>query len=168
LDFQHVEEIAAAVSDERPTVIRLDIGDGWVMKREYEEVYIGPTVPESVSFSYLVGESMKEVTIEESGERFMLERLEGSIPSESANRSVACFDEGQIHFPLQIRSRLPGDFMHPFGLNGTKKVQDMLQSLLVDGDGRVLWIPGMRRSRHAQVTGDTSTTLRITFISAEN
>jgi tRNA(Ile)-lysidine synthase len=180
LDFQHVEEITAAVSDERPTVIRLDIGDGWVMKREYEEVYIGPSVPESLSFTYLVGESMKEVTIEETGERFTLERLEGSIPSVSANRLVACFDEGQIHFPLQIRSRLPGDFMHPFGLNGTKKVQDMfvdakvprsrrdLQSLLVDGDGRVLWIPGMRHSRHAQVTSDTSMTLRITFISAEN
>jgi tRNA(Ile)-lysidine synthase len=70
--------------------------------------------------------------------------------------------------------------MHPYGLNGTKKVQDMFVDakvprsrrdslpLLVNGDGQVLWIPGMRRSRYALVTADTRTTLRFTYVGREN
>jgi tRNA(Ile)-lysidine synthase len=70
---------------------------------------------------------------------------------------------------------MPGDLLHPYGLNGTKKVQDMFVDakvprsrrdklpLLVDGDGRVLWIPGMRRSSHALVTADTRSTWRFTY-----
>jgi tRNA(Ile)-lysidine synthase len=175
VDFQHIDEMVAAVTGERPTVIRLDIGDGWVLKREYEEVYIGPSVPALPSFAYIVDETMEEVAIAETGGYFILERLGGRVHSMPANQLEACFDEGELYYPLQIRSRLPGDVLHPHGLNGTKKVQDMFvdakvprsyrdrQLLLVDGEGRVLWIPGMRRSRHALVTGHTSTTLRITF-----
>lgn len=180
LDFGHVEEMIKAVSEYSPTVIQFDIGDGWLFKREYEEVYIGPSVPESSSFKYIVDKAVREVTIAETGGHFILERIEGSIRSISESRSEACFDEGELHFPLQIRSRLPGDVLHPYGLKGTKKVQDMfvdakvprslrdMQPILVDGEGHLLWIPGMRRSRHALVNGDTRQTLRITFIGAEN
>jgi tRNA(Ile)-lysidine synthase len=180
LDFKHVEEIHAALSQERPTVARLDIGDGWVMKREYEEVYIGPSLPESISFDYIVDLAMKEVEIAKTGDRVRLERMEGSNPYVPANQEEAYFDEGLLQFPLRIRSRLPGDFMHPYGLNGTKKVQDMFVDakvprsrrdslpLLVNGDGQVLWIPGMRRSRYALVTADTRTTLRFTYVGREN
>jgi tRNA(Ile)-lysidine synthase len=179
LDFQHVEEILGSLTQDSPTVIRLDLGEGWFLRREYEEVYIGPALPPSLSFAYVVEETAKEVMIEETGDSFKLQRFEGSMAVEPHNRFEACFDEGQLTFPLQIRSRLPGDFMHPYGLNGTKKVQDMfvdakvprsrrdLHALLVDGDGRVLWIPGMRRSRHALITGNTRSTLYITFVSAE-
>ncbi len=180
LDFHQVEEILAALLEERPTVIQLDIGDGWVLKREYEEVYIGPSLPQSLSFAYIVTESMEEVAIEETGERAMLERLMGSVPHVSGNLLEACFDEAELKYPLKIRSRLPGDLLHPYGLNGTKKVQDMFVDakvprsrrdslpLLVNGDGRVLWIPRMRRSRHALITDHTRSTLHITFVGAEN
>jgi tRNA(Ile)-lysidine synthase len=180
LEFKHIEEIQAAISQERPTVARLDIGDGWVMKREYEELYIGPSLPESIGFDYIVDRVMKRVDIAETGDRVRLERLEGSDPAVPANRDEAYFDEGLLQFPLRIRSRLPGDLMHPYGLNGTKKVQDMFVDakvprsrrdslpLLVNGDGQVLWIPGMRRSRYALVTADTRTTLRFTYVGGEN
>ena len=45
LDFPQVEEILTAIAQERPTVVQLDIGDGWLLRREYEEVYIGPAIP---------------------------------------------------------------------------------------------------------------------------
>ncbi|WP_167747162.1 tRNA lysidine(34) synthetase TilS [Cohnella luojiensis] len=174
-DYQQVEEILTVLAQEHPTVIQLDIGDGWVMRREYEEAYIGPGLPESVNFTYIVNETMNELSIKETGERVRLERLEGSIPHHQANLLQACFDEERLIYPLRIRSRLPGDTMHPYGLNGTKKVQDMFVDakvprsrrdklpLLVDGKGRLLWIPGMRRSSHALVTADTRKTLRITL-----
>jgi tRNA(Ile)-lysidine synthase len=179
LDFKHIEEILEALSQERPAVTRLDIGEGWVMKREYEEVYIGPSLPESINFGYIVEQMMREVEIAETGDMVRIERLEVPDPSLPANREEAYFDEGQLMFPLRIRSRLPGDLMHPYGLNGTKKVQDMFVDakvprsrrnslpLLVNGDGQVLWIPGIRRSRYALVTADTRTTLRFTYVGGE-
>ncbi|WP_158602444.1 tRNA lysidine(34) synthetase TilS [Cohnella endophytica] len=180
LDFPQVEEILTAIAQERPTVVQLDIGDGWVFRREYEEGYIGPAIPESIHFAYDVTESLYEVTIKETGDRVRLERLDGAVSSAKADRQEACFDFGQLKFPLRIRSRLPGDLMQPYGLNGTKKVQDMFVDakvprslrdklpLLADRDGRVLWIPGMRRSSHALVTDRTITTLRITLDATEN
>ncbi|RED53062.1 tRNA lysidine(34) synthetase TilS [Cohnella lupini] len=180
LDYQLVEEILAALEQESPTVIQLDIGDGWVLSREYEEVYIGPGLPGPVNFTYIVTETMNEVRINETGEQVLLERLEGPMAYGGTDRRVACFDLARLKFPLRVRSRLPGDLMHPYGLNGTKKVQDMFVDakvprsrrdklpILVDGDERVLWIPGLRRSSHALVTADTRTTLRITFTGTEN
>ncbi|QJD85876.1 tRNA lysidine(34) synthetase TilS [Cohnella herbarum] len=175
LDYGHVEEILAALTQERPTVTQLDIGDGWVMIREYEQAYIGPGHPEPVNFTYIVSDNISEVAIGETGEHIRLERLEGSLPNGTTNRNEASFDADELIMPLRVRSRLPGDLMHPYGLNGTKKVQDMFVDakvprsrrdklpLLVDGDGRVLWIPGMRRSSHALVTADTRSTWRFTY-----
>ncbi|WP_229263913.1 tRNA lysidine(34) synthetase TilS [Cohnella cholangitidis] len=180
LDYGQVEEIVATLLQDRPTVTQLDIGDGWVLIREYEQAYIGPNLPEPVNFTYIVTETTSEVAIEETGEKIRLERLEGSCSGLPGNRQEACFDADELQFPLRIRSRLPGDLMHPYGLNGTKKVQDMFVDakvprsrrdklpLLVDADGRVLWIPGMRRSSHALVTADTRATWRFTFAGDEN
>nr|WP_255807736.1 tRNA lysidine(34) synthetase TilS [Cohnella mopanensis] len=177
LDYGHVEEILAALLQDRPTVTQLDIGDGWVLIREYEQAYIGPALPESVNFTYIVTETMNAVDIEETGEQIRLERLEGTCSSLPGNEQEACFDADQLQFPIRIRSRMPGDLMHPYGLKGTKKVQDMFVDakvprsrrdkfpLLVDGKGRVLWIPGIRRSSHALVTEQTRTTWRFTFSS---
>lgn len=180
LDFPQVEEILTVIAQEHPTVIQLDIGEGWIVRREYEEGYIGPAVPASIHFAYIVAELESGVTIRETGDRVRLERLEGAVPSAKADRNEACFDFGQLKFPLRIRSRQPGDLMQPHGLNGTKKVQDMFVDakvprslrdkipLLEDGDGRVLWIPGIRRSGHALVTEHTRKTLRITLDATEN
>jgi len=178
LDFRQVEEVAAAIAQEHPTVIRLDLGDGWVLKREYDEAYIGPEPPEPAGFTYIVTEAASEIAIEEIGQRVRLERVKGSVPADRTNRREACFDADGISFPLRVRSRLPGDCMQPYGLNGTKKVQDMFVDakvprsrrdklpLLADREGRVLWIPGMRRSSLALVGAETRETLRITFVDA--
>ncbi|BBI30674.1 tRNA lysidine(34) synthetase TilS [Cohnella abietis] len=180
LDFQHVEEILTALVREHPTTTQLDIGDGWVLKREYDEVYIGQGFPSEVGFSYTITDTASEVLIEEAGQRVILEHLEGFIPYARSGLQEASFDAGQIKFPIQIRSRMPGDLIQPYGLNGTKKVQDMFIDakvprsrrdkipILVDGDNRVLWIPGMRRSSHALVTPNTRLTLLIRLVSIEN
>ncbi|TVX95831.1 tRNA lysidine(34) synthetase TilS [Cohnella terricola] len=180
LDFRQVEEIATAIAQEHPTVNRLDLGDGWVLKREYDEAYIGPEPAELAGFTYIVTEAASEIAIEEIGQRVRFERVKGSVPADRTNRHEACFDANGISFPLRIRSRLPGDYMQPYGLNGTKKVQDMFVDakvprsrrdklpLLADREGRVLWIPGMRRSSWALIGAETQETLRITFVDAEN
>lgn len=180
LDFRQVDDMIAALARERPSAFRMDIGDGWVLRGEYEQAYVGPEKPDSVSFTYIVADATGELLIAETGGRLRFERLEGSIPGARNSRTEAVFDADRLRYPLLVRSRKPGDNMQPYGLNGTKKVQDMFVDakvprsrrdripLLVDGEGRVLWIPGMRRSSYALVDSDTRTTLRIAYAGAEN
>ncbi|WP_378126473.1 tRNA lysidine(34) synthetase TilS [Cohnella boryungensis] len=180
LDFRQVEEVLAALEQERPTTLLLDIGDGWVMRREYEEAYIGPAESAPMRFAYIVTEATDKIAIEETGALVKLERMDGAIRGVRDNRDEACFDADSLEYPLRIRNRLPGDRMRPYGLNGTKKVQDMFVdakvpptlrdklALLVDAEGRVLWIPGIRRSGHALVGGATRRTLRVSYSAPEN
>lgn len=180
VEFRHIEEIISALSPEQPAVVRFDIGDGWLLKREYDEVYIGPSLTETHSYHYILREPNGEVTIEMTGDQLVFRRIEGDIPEMPGSSREAYFDEEELTFPLSVRSRIAGDVLQPYGLNGSKKVQDMfvdakvprskrdLHPLVVDGNGTVLWIPGMRRSRHALVTAKTRSALHVTFLGAEN
>lgn len=85
---------------------------------------------------------------------------------------VACLDAGKAVMPLTIRSVRPGDAMHPLGMEGRKKVQDIFTDAKVPRDERrriplvwfgdeLAWIGGMRISHRLRVTGKTKTVLRI-------
>jgi tRNA(Ile)-lysidine synthase len=74
--------------------------------------------------------------------------------------------------PLMVRSRQPGDRLQPYGMKGTKKVQDVLVDakvpehtrdgvpLLVCGD-ELVWVPGYRIANRFAVPSKTATSLRI-------
>jgi tRNA(Ile)-lysidine synthase len=74
--------------------------------------------------------------------------------------------------PLMMRSRQPGDRLQPYGMKGTKKVQDIFVDgkvpehlrdavpLLVCGD-EVVWIPGYRIATRFAVKDKQAKSLRI-------
>ena len=76
--------------------------------------------------------------------------------------------------PLVLRRWRQGDRMDPFGMRGSKLVSDILSDakvpltakrdlwLLVSGE-KVLWVPGLRTSRHYAVTHLTQRVLRISY-----
>ncbi len=76
-----------------------------------------------------------------------------------------------------LRHWRPGDRMEPFGMRGSKLVSDILSDakvpltakrglwILVSGD-KVLWIPGLRASRHYAVTNLTSRVLKVSYKTA--
>jgi tRNA(Ile)-lysidine synthase len=79
--------------------------------------------------------------------------------------------------PLVVRGRKPGDRMAPYGLKGTKKVQDIFVDakvpehcrdgipLLVCGE-EIVWIPGYRIADRFAVSSKTAKSLRIEVVSA--
>jgi tRNA(Ile)-lysidine synthase len=91
---------------------------------------------------------------------------------------VAHFDEGVLKAigPLILRTRRPGDIIHPLGMGGRKSLQDLyvdakiprairdfLPIVALSHESEVLWIPGPggRRSSHATLGPDTRRVLRI-------
>ena len=74
---------------------------------------------------------------------------------------------------LFVRSRQPGDSLRPLGMNGRKKVQDVLVDrkvprdrrdrvpLVVDGAGRIVWVAGHALCDEARVTDRTQTVVLL-------
>lgn len=70
-------------------------------------------------------------------------------------------------YPLKLRAWREGDTFKPFGMNGEKKISDFLISqkipvnlkktipLLVNGDGKIIWICGLRNDDRFKVKSNT-------------
>ena len=82
-------------------------------------------------------------------------------------------DLDQVLFPLYVRNRKHGDRMQVAGLNGSKKVKNIFIDdklppslrrripIMTDRRGKILWIPGVRRSKLAFVRPSTRHILQI-------
>lgn len=88
------------------------------------------------------------------------------IPMQQKSSDWAVFDADRLHAPIMVRSRKPGDRMTCFGLDGTKKIKNVLMEAkiprqardhypLVTAEEEIIWVPGVRRSKLALVTPDT-------------
>ncbi len=83
------------------------------------------------------------------------------------------FDTKEIKMPLELRSWKQGDKIRPFGLEGHQKIQDLLMDhkigreqrrvwpILVDANGEILWVVGLRRSEAGRVTQKTMKILSL-------
>jgi tRNA(Ile)-lysidine synthase len=94
---------------------------------------------------------------------------------------LALFDADKLEHPtsLVLRTRMPGDYIKPIGMSGSKSLQDLYVDAKIPGavrdrlaviapsagPGEVLWVPGQggRRSSRAPVTGETRRVLKLEF-----
>ncbi|MHA7966167.1 tRNA lysidine(34) synthetase TilS [Paenibacillus sp. CAU 1782] len=182
LSFEGIEKMRFAAMPESPSTWRMDIGANLVCVREYgkmrwfrERSAAEMPAPGAGGYAYKVAPELQALEIEPSGWSFTFHwSAEPEAGDAQTAGYLACFDCSQLELPLVIRSRLPGDRIQVLGLNGSKKVQDMfvdekvppscraLYPLLCDAGGRLLWIPGIRRSSHALAVKDGRELLYIT------
>ena len=82
------------------------------------------------------------------------------VEQEDSNSNFVCrLSKESVRFPLYIRTRKLGDKIAVKGLNGTKKLKDIfinskipqrdreLWPVLVDSEGKVVWLPGLKKSK---------------------
>ena len=93
------------------------------------------------------------------------QRLDDVARDENCNGFSIAVQAARIALPLVVRSRRPGDRLKPAGLGGrTKKLQDVLVDkkvakeerdslpLVVDGNGRIVWVVGHSATEDFRVT----------------
>lgn len=103
----------------------------------------------------------------------------------STDKLSATFDLALLQEigPLEWRTRRPGDLMHPFGMSGSKTLQDIMVDAKIPRGQReyipllaakdrseIIWIPGKggRRSTYAPVSPQTSNILIIKWANSNN
>ncbi|MDQ6420714.1 tRNA lysidine(34) synthetase TilS [Paenibacillus sp. LHD-117] len=174
ISFDGIERMRFAAAPDAPSTWRMDAGSGVRCLREYESMRwlkapLAGMDRNPGSYSYEIREGMAYLNAESAGWTFMFQWLDPEADGQrkAVSRGEALFDASQLSFPLRIRNRRPGDRIQVLGLNGSKKVQDMFVDekippsgresypLLCDAEGRLLWIPGLRRSAHA-LAGENS------------
>ena len=91
-------------------------------------------------------------------------------------KSTASIDSDKLRFPLIIRRSEAGDFFYPLGMNNKKKLSDYFidgkfslikkeNTLILESEGKIVWIIGERLDERFKVTESTK---RILFIESHS
>ena len=99
-----------------------------------------------------------------------LDYLKSVLP----DKNKLLIDSDGIAGPLVLRNWEKGDRMSPYGMKGTKLISDFLtdlkitslkreKSLVLTCDSDIIWLLGIRTSKHYTVTEKTTTILEITI-----
>jgi tRNA(Ile)-lysidine synthase len=95
-------------------------------------------------------------------------------PAPPADGSSALFDMGRLNLPLTVRGRRPGDFFHPLGMSGRKKLQDYFTDIklprqarvcapILDTGGDVAWVMGLRQDKRFVADAYSKKVLLVSF-----
>nr|WP_231571339.1 hypoxanthine phosphoribosyltransferase [Paenibacillus sp. VKM B-2647] len=182
-DFTVLEQSRRAIVQADTPQLALDLGGGCRLVREYERIEFRrgtDASAQSVSYHYKMGEGERLLPIPEIGAELRVEPVSAVSLTDSdglaeAGAGSAVFAADRLAFPLTVRTRRSGDRMRPFGLNGSKKVKDIFidekvpqhlrdrMPIVADAEGRIIWIPGVKRSDIAAAGEAEERLVRLTL-----
>lgn len=155
LSALHIENILSLINSPHPSG-SLHFPNGLTIERSYDKCLF---------FFHRQYEGPYRFTIAEPGEidlpngwSMRMEFVDSSDCTFSSNTLLLNQDE--LVLPLIIRTRQQGDRMSLHGMEGTKKVKDIfidkkvpmlereLWPIVTDGNGQVLWVPGLKKYHH--------------------
>ncbi|OCT13263.1 tRNA lysidine(34) synthetase TilS [Paenibacillus pectinilyticus] len=183
LVFTRIERVRELISRDLISNQVLQVDEQVYIVREYGSIQFQTFAPEPKPYAYEIEAMSRELYLPEFDAKLICSWMSSSSNEKAALSSTATdvfLDLDQVAMPLVIRSRRSGDRLEPFGLNGSKKVKDMFIDakmpstrrevipLLVDAAGRILWIAGFRRSKHALVEPDTERVLHMKLVLQEH
>jgi tRNA(Ile)-lysidine synthase len=91
----------------------------------------------------------------------------------NSDKNIALLDADLLTFPLKIRTWKEGDWFIPLGMNGKKKISDLLtdkkvpnnlksEHYLLTSKESVVWVVGLQLDNRFKITDKTQRVLRIT------
>jgi tRNA(Ile)-lysidine synthase len=173
--FALVEQVRAAILSSTAPNFSLTLSSEIHFKRTYDMIEWQQT-------NEMVANATDLQTSESSYRGRIEQRLvdiDDLTQAQLVTNDEAWFDAEQIILPLHIRTRRPGDCIQTLGMQGSKKVKKLLIDmkiplddrehipLVFDATGRLLWIAGVRRSRHALVTAETQKIIQCSWQQTE-
>jgi tRNA(Ile)-lysidine synthase len=104
----------------------------------------------------------------------LLDHIPGNFEYRSENRNIAYFDGDKLCGDLHLRNVKAGDEMIPLGMNGHKKVMDLLAEngvpsflknnyFVLTSSGKIAWLVGVRTSEEFKIDSSTREALRLEY-----
>jgi len=166
--FTHIEKIAHLIQQTHPSK-SLDL-PGLRVYREYGKIVFKVNIEQGNSFYYFETLLPATVTIPQ------IHKIVRAFFSEKKMELTGLWDvfDGQLfeEKKIIIRTRKNGDRIHVKGINGSKKIKDIFidqkiprewrdKQPIIEMDGEVLWIPGIKQSSVKRVSKTTTLFLYI-------
>ncbi|PQJ33063.1 tRNA lysidine(34) synthetase TilS [Nonlabens arenilitoris] len=97
------------------------------------------------------------------------------IVTQNSDKNILYLDADMVNYPLRLRNWGKGDRIKPLGMKGSKLVSDVLTDskvsfiakekiVVLTWEDEILWVVGIRSSRHGKVTSSTNRLLKLTYI----
>jgi tRNA(Ile)-lysidine synthase len=172
--FDAVEDIRHRLiyGRENPT---LDLSAGVTARKQYGTLFLGkrrnPEEPRDLEWK-LPAEGLYHLQELSIVLRISPIRLPDRDPSHLSGATRILVDADKLLFPLTLRHPGPGDRFSPLGMKGSKKVQDFLvdiklpaadrgKVLVLESEGRIVWLAGLRMDERFKIDEKTSRVMEI-------
>jgi len=187
LESKHVKaalELAAETGKNKT----IDFPCGIIFKAEYDRAYVmKKEETETPVPLFMEVQAPSDILLKEKNilAKFRVypadeyEKSFGRIEKRGEKSLVQLFDYDAITEGINIRYRLPGDIITPYGGPGKKKLKDFFidrkvpklkrdKMLLITEGKEIIWIVGLRTSEKYKVTRSTKNILYIEFTECKN
>jgi len=106
---------------------------------------------------------------------FFMNILEAEKGEFNTNKSTIFVNSNLLKWPLVLKRKQTGDYFQPFGMNGIKKVSKFFKDeklskiqkdntwILENGDGKIIWIVGLRADDRFKITSNNQEIYKITL-----
>lgn len=174
---KHVDSIVGIATSDNPSGT-IDLPAEITAHREYDILNLSPGMSResTAPFRYVVsGPGTIEIPEARLTLSFRVFRKGAGIPSDMGSSSKVYFDAHGLPFPFVLRPPQPGDRLRPWGMEGTRKIKDVLIDakvpvrkrqrivILASGD-EILWVVGHRRGAGAPVLDQTGWVLEVSIV----
>ncbi|MHB8174450.1 MAG: tRNA lysidine(34) synthetase TilS, partial [Nitrospirota bacterium] len=183
VSYGHIIEAASDIPA-GPTGRGINLPGGVRVERSYRQILIylpEDAPPFNVPLPLPVDRASSRAEIPELGLLVEAEILSGDHSAAGRDASgtpevenSAIFDFDKLAGPLAIRSRRPGDFFYPAGMEGKKKLKEYFIDLklprasrsrvpLLECGGEIAWVMGYRQDRRFAPGSETKKFIKIIF-----
>lgn len=175
IDRRHVEAVEGLARGQRPQS-EISLPNRILARRSYDKLIFGSTHAKIGAPFELQLPSPGLYEIKEAGTCVHLqEKARRDIDLLNETPLKAFLDADKIHFPLTLRSILPGDRFIPLGMKGRRKIKDFLIDLKVPAEdrsriplllsrGAVAWVCGYRIDERFKVGEGTERIFEASLI----
>ncbi|WP_221390824.1 tRNA lysidine(34) synthetase TilS [Dyadobacter sp. NIV53] len=150
--------------------------DSHMLLKDREDLILKPIERETITDSVIINKSEGDYSFADDCLHMSPEIKQPGLEIEKS-KDIAYVDGDMLSFPLMVRQWLSGDIFCPFGMKGKrKKVSDVLIdlklniyqkekiSVLVNGNGEIIWVIGIRTDERYRITDQTQTMIRMEWI----
>jgi tRNA(Ile)-lysidine synthase len=166
----HTDQLFSLIKSSKPS-LKLDFPNGLKIIRSYNECrfQFGERKREPYRF-----ELSETGTVHlPNGSEIRIDFHASGLKKTDANEII--LNREEIVLPIIIRTRENGDRMTVKGMTGTKKIKDIFIDnkvpmserdswpIVTDATGRILWVPGLKKSNFAKNEGQKNSYIQLTY-----